>query len=254
MTITMDVLKEYAPIYFKQTKKHLNTINAIREFTGNYEAGNAQVESFMKLSGMSTYDLMGKYNDDMLKSDPFRMMVILYTSICIVSKRKDLSSEEFGGYSIMLKNIIGSELDHSALLQYISDKIGVDATLVPSYVKIGVAKAAEERDANKICDSQMNLIRRPNPEEEFDSYYTYMNGKAADLIQTLNKAGYMHSFEQEKLTFMMVLRKLGLRMFQLYDIDMNLPFPEEVSRELAKKVFELNSRGFISGDIDISRM
>lgn len=248
LTVKLKTLQLIAPIYYDNVINHINSLRSIRDFTKQYSMVNRQIEAFMSASGFSSADLSG-YDPSILQYDDFRMILIIYVCVGIISGNEKLSMEDFRGYMSSFREVMGSEFNHNDAVQYFSKHIDIDPSLIPSSVKVDIAKGVEERDANKICESNINLIRLPEPGESFDSYKSFIEGHTSKLVSNLNDAGYMHSYPIDLFTSIILLKKLNFQISSLYRIDGITPLPAGAINAIAKQIFELRQQGITGGSI-----
>lgn len=246
--IRLNTLQEMAPIYYKEVKKHITALKAMRNFTGNYESFNQQIENSVIMGGLSSADF-DEYDPYFLEYPGFRMIVVLYTCACIITNLKSMSMEDFRGYMNALRESMGGEFDQNDAIQYLSKNINIDNSLIPSNVKVNIARSVEEREANKICETNINLIRKPDPGETFESYKSFIGGRAEKMITDLNNSGYMHSYPLDIFTMIVLLKKLNFQLASLYRIDGFIPLPVGAMHAIAKQLFEFAEKGIIGGNI-----
>ena len=247
--IDMKVLRKIAPAYFDAAKAHLVDFGALRDFTGNIPQLNRQMISLVEFSGLAPVDLLYSYNEDLLNYDGFRMMAIMYSGMCIILGKESISISELRS---MMSSIIESMPDgftHNDMIQFMSQHIEIDQSIIPSNIKIDMAKETEERKANELCINRANIIRRPNAGETYESYKSFIEDQASTIIGILNDDGYMHSYPVDVFTSLLMLYKFGMTFAKMYCIGGGLPMPKEVMNALSQKLFQANLDGGISGII-----
>ena len=236
-------IERFAPLYFAAAKVNLASLRCAQWKTGKYPEFRRLIELFMKAGGLSSADMMlEKYNPIMLKNDEFRVMVILYACVCLITERDELCIPEFREYIACIQD--SREISDTAdTLKYLSDIVGIDGSIVPEGIKTGMAEIFEEREANKICDKVSDSADGPDGYTLFDGYWDYMKSKANGLINKLVTEGYTHPFTLDLLTHLMILRKLNFPVSDLYSVQMNLPAPRGLIDVLSKKLFEIYKQG-----------
>ena len=248
------VLEEYGPKYFKAVKEHLLTLHEIEDFTGEHTNLRRQSQAFVTGSGVSSSDLLRDYDNSMLAIDEFRITVIIYACVCLITKHSSLSIGGFRYYSTSINDAVPDSTDTHDMIKYLSENIDIDTFLVPDYIKKTMAKHVEEKEANKICNKLFDKLNDKNARSSFETFSEYMTENSRNLIDKLNSEGYMNTHSVEVLSDLMILRKIGFPVPDLYIIKGDLPVPKELLHALTKKMFEVstgdNSGGILGlGDI-----
>jgi hypothetical protein len=248
--INTQMIKKMAPVYFGAVKEHLTSLGVIRDFTGKtFKINNDAMETSRSL-GCFPSDLLAPDHENasqaMLNCDDFKIMVIIYASICSLFEKKYISIYELLGVVSLIRDSMGEKFTPNDMIRFVSQKIQIDLDVIPKSIIIDIAEEDEERKANALCVNQANLIRAPNSKEAYESYRSHVKECAENILNILNKEGYVHAYPVDALTSLLILHKHGMVINNLYKIDERLPIPQEVINALSKKVFQMVSGGDIS--------
>ena len=243
MSITLKTLQKTAPVYFEAVKECIDDLGMIRGFTGKMTALNQQMTSFLGISGMSVVDIMYGYDPGLLNYDGFKMMVIVYTSICAALGKDKISIPELRWTIQLISECVDENITNNDVLQHIINNADVDPEIVPANIKIDIAKEAEEKQGNELCYSMVGLMRLPNSGEDYNSYKEYVENQAVNITNALNKEGLVHSHSMDVFVSLLILNKMGVNIVKLYQIDRQLPIPKEVINELSKRIYENMASG-----------
>ena len=109
------------------------------------------------------------------------MTAIIYGCVCLATQKEKISISDMAGFTDPIKESVQLN-DSDALLQYFSKTINIDPAIIPAYVKNIISKNNEEKEANKLCNSMVRLIRSPEKSESFDDYKSYMESLNAEIV------------------------------------------------------------------------
>ena len=247
--IDQNTIRKYARRYFSSTRKHLASLRSLQHRIGEHSFVRKRIEEFMFVSGLSAADMMFEFfSEDMLNNDEFRAVVMLYACVCIITSEEQISMIRFREYMTYMQKSKNYD-NANDLIKYFTEIFDIDPGVVPKYVQVGIAEMFEERNANRVCNSQYDKIDSPDEYMSFDGYREYMENHAKSIINILNIGGHVKTHDLKTFTYLLILKKLNFPVGNLYSSQGHLPVPRGIIDELAKKLFELRKQGGTGGSI-----
>jgi len=245
MLINKKVIGGYAPILYKSILRHLKVMKYICDFNGCHTEMRFQVERFMRSMGLSAADVLSEsYDPSIIENEEFRLILILYTCVCIITDSSMMEMGEFATYMQYIRDSVG-DLDSGELIKYFCDMMKVDPKIVPQYIQKKISTSFEEKAANNICEKRFEKLDGPNDYVSFELYHEYMEKNAQKLINDLNTEGFTNTYPLDLMTILLILKKHNFPILNLYSVDQSLPAPRGIIDVLAKKLFTLRQNGGI---------